>query len=168
MRFLLQVLVFMTVLAPAAFAQGEIPQSAVDFFKNYIRQEYAHDTSITDNYSSKAVIKVKKIYAPETNMPSRDIQIPFSQYKTMVINAMPQIKAENNVNEYYDVKYAWEGNNIRIFATRFEILKSYSSPYSVLIQKNWLGSWKIIEETAESSAVAKDEQRPSGVKFTVD
>jgi hypothetical protein len=63
---------------------------------------------------------------------------------------MPLAKARGDTNEYKDIKYMQEGNNVRITVTRHSNLKNYDSPLSLLVGKTAAGSWKILEEISES------------------
>ena len=63
---------------------------------------------------------------------------------------MPLAKAKGDYSIYSNVTFSEEGQNVRVKATRYSVLKKYSSPLSILIGPNEQGQWLILEELGES------------------
>lgn len=80
----------------------------------------------------------------------RELTIPAPQYKELARATMPLAKARGDLSTYTNVRYAVEGEGVRIRAKRFSELKKYDSPLSLLVKPSASGSWLIQEELSES------------------
>ena len=140
-----------TVIVIACIAQVAGAQSsftpAKQLFQKYSTLENKFDPSVADLYSDEALIRNTRRY-PDGR--KRTIEIPAAQYKRLIRSAMPVARARGDRNRYSSVKYAEEGSKVRITATRYSLLKKYSSPISLLVGVNDKGEWVILEEISES------------------
>lgn len=136
--------------AMAAFAGNE-PDTrlakAKELFDRYIRLESAFDGAIADLYSDDAVIKNKRTY-PTGQV--KELVIPATKYKELILAVMPLAKARSDTNEYSEMKYTIEGDGVRITAERYSNLKKYHSSLSLLVKPTASGAWLIYEELSES------------------
>jgi hypothetical protein len=78
------------------------------------------------------------------------LSLPAPAYKKMIRQVMPIAKERGDTSPFSEVKYAEEGENVRITATRFSELKKHSSPLSLLVGPSADGKWLIREERSES------------------
>lgn len=116
-------------------------------FERYISLAEAFDPAAADLYEDAALIKNKRTY-PNGKIEERTIPAP--QYKDLIRQIMPVAKARGDLNKYTKVKYSIEGDRVRINATRYSVLKKYSSPFSLLVGPGPEGHWLIYEEISES------------------
>lgn len=121
-------------------------EAAQSFFNNFVNLEQTFDPKVSDLYSENAVVKSTRIYP---NGTTRDLEIPMSQYKTLLITGLSIAKQNNDKSTYSDVNYEIGENSIKISAKRFNERKKYSANY-YLILKDESGELKIIEEFSES------------------
>jgi hypothetical protein len=126
---------------------GDGIEAAKHLFAEYVTLEKAFDSSICDLYSDQAVIKLTKTY-PDGK--KKKATLTGSAWKLVIRTAMPLAKQLDDTNEYYDVEYVVEGDNVRINATRHSNRKNYDAPTSILVGKNNDGKWLIIEEIVNS------------------
>jgi hypothetical protein len=63
---------------------------------------------------------------------------------------MPLAKTRGDTSAYADIKYAPDGDRVRITSVRFSKLKKYSSSLSMLVGPDKDGKWLIFEEISES------------------
>ena len=122
-------------------------EPAKQLFQKYITLENKFDPSVADLYADDALIRNTRRYP---NGQKRTIDIPALKYKELIRTAMPLAKARGDRNRYSQVKYKPEGNNVRITAMRYSLLKKYSSPISLLVGPNTKGDWIVLEEISES------------------
>lgn len=139
------------IIAVACVAQMAGAQSGVapakQLFQKYIALGNKFDPSLADLYSDKALIRNTRRYP---NGQKRTIEIPAAKYKELIRSTMPVAKARGDRNRYSYVKYRREGSNVRISATRYSLMKKYSSPISLLVGANDKGEWLVVEEISES------------------
>ena len=146
-RFRLMTVAFaVACLAPAAGAQSGVTP-AKELFQKYVALGSKFDPSLADLYSDDALIKNTRRY-PDGQ--KRTIEIPAAKYKELIRAVMPLAKAKGDRSRYTSVKYTPEGRNVRITATRYSLLKKYSSPLSLLVGADDKGEWRILEEISES------------------
>jgi hypothetical protein len=69
-----------------------------------------------------------------------------TEYKSLIREATPIAKARRDVSMYSNISYQREGARVWVRATRYSVLKQYSSPYALLIGPNASGQWLIYEE----------------------
>jgi hypothetical protein len=141
----------MAIIVMACVAQVAGAQSGVaparQLFQKYIALGNAFDSSLADLYSDEALIRNTRRYP---NGQKRTIEIPAAKYKELIRSAIAIAKAKGDKNRYSSVKYKREGGNVRISATRYSLMKKYSSPISLLVGANKEGEWQILEEISES------------------
>ncbi len=137
----------LTITVASGLASTDDLDKAKALFKQYVALETAYDPAVADLYVENAVIRNKRIY-PTGQV--RELTIPAAQYKTLIRTAMPLAKARGDYSTYSETSFTQEGQNVRIRAIRFSVLKQYSSPISILIGPDSSGMWAIFEELSES------------------
>lgn len=136
-----------TTTQPAASDQDKAVGHARKVFADLVALSDAFDPALADLYDDNALIRNKRVYPDRT---TRDLIIPANRYKGLIRAAMPLAKARGDRSTYSEVTYTPEAGRVRIAATRFSILKNYSSPISWLVGPNADGKWVIYEELSES------------------
>ncbi len=133
---------------PLGTSHGDPIAIARAFFERYVRLEHNFDTAQADLYADDAKIVNKRVYP---GGKTASVQIPALRYKNEVIRkGMADAKAKGDISNYSDETYTIEGNMVRIKATRYSVLKKYSSPISQLVGPDANGVWVIHEEISES------------------
>ena len=143
---LMNVAVAVVCLSQAAVAQSGVAP-AKELFQKYVALGNRFDPSLADLYSDDALIRNTRRYP---GGQKRTVEIPAVKYKELMRAAMPVAKARGDRNRYSSVKYTPEGRNVRITATRYSLMKKYSSPLSMLVSADGKGEWRILEEISES------------------
>jgi hypothetical protein len=141
------VVLLISMVALAAEAGDPAIDQAKRLFKRYVALGQAFDPAVADLYSDEALIENRRRY------PSGEVKtltLPAPKYKELIRAAMPAAKARGDRNTYSDVRYAIEGQGVRIVAKRFSELKKYSSPLSLLVKRDAKSAWLIYEERSES------------------
>ncbi len=143
---LLAATIALACVAQVAGAQSGVAP-AKQLFQKYIALGNNFDPSLVDLYSDEALIKNTRRYP---GGQKRTIEIPAAKYKELIRSTMPVAKARGDRNRYSSVKYALKGSNVRISATRYSLMKKYSSPIHLLVGADKKGEWQILEEITES------------------
>jgi hypothetical protein len=120
---------------------------ARSLFASYVARSDQFDESLADLYSDSAVIKVRRRYA---DGQVRLLEVSGVNYKKLVRAAIPVARSRNDKSAFSEIGYTLEGPNVRITATRYSVLKQYSSPYSMLCGPSPDGAWLILEELLET------------------
>lgn len=116
-------------------------------FDDYVRLGEAFDPALADLYADTAKISNRRVFPDDT---TREMAMPASSYKTLLRRVMPVAKEQNDVSRYSDVHYTVEGDNVRITATRYSVMKDYSAPHTLLVGPDTDGTWRVLEESGES------------------
>lgn len=116
-------------------------------FERFVQLTEAFDPTITDLYAETAKIGNRRIFPDGT---SREMAMPAPSYKALLRQVLPMAKAQNDLDRYSDVRYAVEGDNVRITAKRHSVMKDYSAPHTLLVGPDTDGTWRILEESGES------------------
>jgi hypothetical protein len=133
--------------ACASTSPPQAPSQAKTIFGNYQSLERSFDPAVADLYCDSALIRNVRTY-PDGK--KRTLELPAPKYKELIRSAMPLAKAKGDYSTYSGVTYAPEGDNVRITATRYSVLKNYSSPMSLLVGACNGGDLAILEEIGES------------------
>ena len=145
MRLISSIALFL-ICAVAAIA-GTPLDDAKKFFDRYVALEAAFDITAADLYHNDAKIQNTRTYPTGQK---RVQTMPAPAYKQLIKQAMPLAKERGDTNTYSDIKFAQEGDKVRVTASRYSNLKKYSSPVSLLVGPNKEGVWLIYEELSES------------------
>ena len=132
------------VLSAPALAQTKTPAGQI--FEEYQTKERTFDPSLADLYCDTAVIQNTRIYPTGQQ---RTLSFPATQYKALIGRAMPLAKAKGDYSTYSSVRFTQEPKGVRINATRYSVLKKYSSPISILVG-SCNGRVLILEELSQS------------------
>ena len=137
-------LIAAVLLAAAADAQSP---EAEQLFERYVSLSRAYDAALADLYDDHALIHNRRTYA---NGEVREITLPAMEYKSVLRKALPLAKARGDRSTYSEVRYAREGERVRISAARYSELKKYSSPLELVVGPASGSRWLIYEEHSES------------------
>ncbi len=134
------------VCRATAFAEDP-PAQAKELFDRYVALDKAFDPAIADLYSDEAKIAITRI-SPEGE--KRTSEIPASKYKDQIRLAMSMAKITEDKTAYTEVKYAQDGERVRITCVRSSGSLDPASALSLLVGPAPDGKWLIFEELAES------------------
>jgi hypothetical protein len=121
--------------------------NAKQVFADYQSLGRAFDPALADLYCDSALIRNIRTYP---GGKERTLELPAQKYKELIRAAMPVAKASSDYSTYSKVAYVAEGRNVRITATRYSVVKQYSSPISLLIGKCNSGRTGLLEEISRS------------------
>ncbi len=111
-------------------------------WERYVALEHAFDPKMVGLYWPDAVLYNERHYP----MGVRNMQVPFSQMRPLLIESMPVAKSRGDISDYTDVSFEREGaERVRIRSTRFNRLKQYEAPFEVVVTKGE-GGWRVAEE----------------------
>jgi hypothetical protein len=133
-------------LAATAWAQP-VEKSAAQLFQRYTALSRAYDAELVQLFDDHAVITNKRIYP---NGEVRETTLPAAQYKALLRKALPLAQQRGDRSTYSNVRYAREGERVRISASRYSELKKYASPLVLVVGPAPGGRWVIYEEHSES------------------
>lgn len=91
-----------------------------------------------------------KLGARSGETSSRTLELPAAQYKDLVRAAMPVARQRSDRSTFSSVAFTREGDAVRITASRYSLLKDYTSPISLKFAACDGGAWGILEEISES------------------
>jgi len=134
------------IVSGATFAEQPQTQAKAVFDK-YQSLEHSFDPALADLYCDSALIRNTRKY-PDGR--SRTIEIPAGKYKELIRASLPAARASGDYSTYSKVSYAPDGSNVRITATRYSVLKEYSSPMSLLVGSCGRSNWGVLEEIGQS------------------
>lgn len=132
---------------PAKTQASPQEANARALFEQFVRLGEAFDPALADLYADTAKISNRRIFPDGT---TREMAMPAPSYKTLLRQVMPVAKARNDVSRYSEVRYTVEGDNVRITATRYSVMKDYSAPHTLLVGPDSDGTWRVLEEAGES------------------
>lgn len=123
------------------------PAEAEALFAQYQAGERAFDPAVADLYCDNALIRNVRTY-PDGRQQA--MELPAPKYKQLLRSAMPAAAAQGDYSTYADVVYTVEGEGVRISASRYSVLKQYTSPISLLVGRCPAGGVGILEELSQS------------------
>jgi hypothetical protein len=144
-HILLSALVLLVTAGATLAKQPQAPASVI--FDKYQSLEHSFDPALADLYCDGALIRNSRKYP---NGQIRTIEIPAAKYKELIRAALPLAKASGDFSTYSHVSFEPEGSNVRVTATRYSVLKRYSSPMSLLVGSCGASGWGVLEEIGES------------------
>jgi len=133
-----------------ALAEDEQLAEARRFFERFVNLERSFDPAGLDLYADEARIVVVRKYP--AGLPDRVVELSGAQYKKVARPLLPAARAINDRAKYFDLRFSREGDGVRITGKRYSERKRFTGTYSVLIQRDASGDWRIVEERGESAA----------------
>lgn len=113
----------------------------------YVKLERAFDPAVADLYSDRAVCTNTRRYPDGT---SKLMTMSGSDIKKLIVQVAPISKQKGDANTYSNVDITpMAGGRYKISATRFSLMKKYSSPMTWIVGQEF-GKWVILEEHSES------------------
>ncbi|CAM3360806.1 hypothetical protein [Paracidovorax anthurii] len=145
MKLPLAILATTLLACHPAGAQSTAPAEAI--FSQYQSRERSFDPGIADLYCDTARIRNVRIYP---NGQQRAVEVPAARYQQMIRDAMPLAREKGDYSTYSAVAFTPEGAGVRVTASRYSVLRQYTSPISLLIGACQGGRWAILEELSQS------------------
>lgn len=137
------VLIALAVVQPSSCETNSLEDRARTFFACFVQISHAFDPVLADLYADEGRIVSVRRYSDGME---RKFEMNGAEYKSLIREAMPIAKARGDISTFTDVSYQRDGTRVRIRATRYSVLKQYSSPYSLLVGPGVSGQWLIYEE----------------------
>ena len=108
----------------------------------------AFDPELADLYADEAVIQHTRVYPTGA---TRALDFRGAEYKPLVRAAMPTARRRGDRDRFENVRYEpAAGGRVRITATRYNELKRYRSPFTLVVGPDASGTWRVIEERSQS------------------
>lgn len=139
-------LLFIASILCAGIGNAQTPEAA-RLFERYVALGRAFDAGLAELYDDNALIRNKRTY-PSGEV--REMTMPAAQYKSLLRKVMPLAQKRGDRSTYSDVRYAAEGERVRISAARYSELRRYTSPLVLVVGPAGGGRWLIYEEHSES------------------
>lgn len=144
MRFFFLSCLLLSIAMPA-HADGTTEARAL--FQRYQALAAAYDPAFADLYCDAAVVRNTRRFPDGTE---RTLELPAAQYKNLVRTTMPIARQRGDRSTFASVAFTREGDAVRITASRYSLLKDYTSPVSLKVAACADGAWGILEEISES------------------
>lgn len=135
------------LLSWTATSRAGDADSAKALFQRYQHLAAAYDPAFADLYCDAARVRNTRLYPDGT---TRTLEFPARQYKDIIRAAMPVAKQRGDRSTFSAVRFAPEGDAVRITASRHSVLKGYTSPVSLRVGACDGRGWGILEEISES------------------
>ena len=143
-----KIVFFIACVALAGLAQAQpVEKSAAQLFQRYVTLSRAYDAKLVELFDDNATIVNRRI---SPNGEVREMTLPAARYKALLRKALPLARERGDRSTYSNVRYAREGERVRISALRYSELKKYSSPLVLVVGPGPGGRWLIYEEHSES------------------
>jgi hypothetical protein len=148
-----------TLVGLAALAALGTPPAAADtiadgkaFITSYIVLTNSYRQALGDLYADDAALRVVSRLADGT---SREVHLTGAAYRTLLPRALPLARKRGEQVQFSDIRYTSEGDRIRITALRHALTDGpgapgYSAPHVMVIARDGLGRWLIVEEAGEA------------------
>lgn len=141
-----RIAIALTILCVSSLASAQTKTEAAAVFAQYQALERAFDPAVADLYCDNALIRNVRTYP---NGQQLTLELPAPKYKELVRTAMPLAKTKGDYSTYSNVEFSPAGDHTRISASRYSVLKNYSSPILLLVGQ--CGSkFGILEEISQS------------------
>ena len=122
--------------------------AAQAFFENYVELSDAYDDKVADLYSDSAVIRAFRRYPHGLE---RSMELSGSQWKSLLVRAMPIARAQADRSTYSNVEISVSGDKATIKADRYAVRKCYTDTgYYMVVERQPNGRYLIVEEYSET------------------
>jgi len=122
--------------------------AAQAFFENYVGLSDAYDDKVADLYADSAVIRACRRYPHGLE---RSMELSGSQWKALLIRAMPIARAQADRSTYSNVEVSVSGDKATIKADRYAVRKCYTDTgYYMVVERQAHGDYLIVEEYSET------------------
>ena len=127
--------------------------AAKAFFENYVALSDAYDDKVADLYADSAVIRTFRRYPHGLE---RSMELTGSQWKALLVRAMPIARAQADRSTYSNVEVSVSGDKTTIKADRYAERKCYTDTgYYLVIARQPNGEYLIVEEYSETQPQSK-------------
>ena len=107
-----------------------------------------YDEKVATLYSDDAVIRTYHRYPHGLE---RAMELSGSQWKALLVKAMPLAKAQADRSTYSNVEVSVTGSKAKIKANRYSVGKCYTdTEYFMVIERQSSGAYLIVEEYSET------------------
>ena len=142
------IIAVIVLLAPFISQIAVAEESAKKLFKKYIQLSESFDSSIANLYSDNAKIHAYRKYPYGTE---RAMELSGTQWKQLLVQALPIAKAQNDKSIFSDVTISKYGDGFKIKANRYSNRKCYTDlNYYMVVAPVKSNKLQIIEEYSET------------------
>jgi hypothetical protein len=141
----------LVVISPLANAAGS--EDVRKFFDEYVERANAFDAGIAEMYSPNARIITLRD-------GSEKLEMSGSQWKQLLVRAMPIAKERGDTSKFDKVKVSAHGDGFRVTAVRISAVKCVSDPNYHLDVVRKDDRWVVVEEYTETVSLSRC--KPSG------
>ena len=147
-----RVFTFLTIVASLAavtvWADSTDTKAARAFFAEYVKLGDTYDEKVANLYSDGAVIRTYRRYPHGLE---RSMELSGSQWKALLVKAVPLAKAQADRSTYSNVEVSVTGPKAKIKANRYSVGKCYTdTEYFMVIERQSSGAYLIVEEYSET------------------
>jgi len=136
-------------LRPRRLNRQRVPQT---FFEKYVELSDAYDEKVADLYSDSAVIRAYRRYPHGL---ARSMELTGSQWKALLVKAMPLAKAQADRSAYSNIEVSVTGDKAKIKANRYAVRKCYTDTgHYLVVERQPDGAYLIVEEYSETQPQA--------------
>lgn len=122
--------------------------AAQAFFENYVALSDAYDDKVADLYSDNAVIRAFRRYPHGLE---RSMELTGSQWKALLVKAMPLARAQADRSTFSDVEVSVTGTRAKIKANRYAARKcNTDTGYYMVVERQPDAKYLIVEEYSET------------------
>ena len=151
-----RVFTFLTIVASLAVvsvqADSTDTKAARAFFTKYIELGDRYDEKVANLYSDGAVIRTYRRYPHGLE---RSMELSGSQWKALLVKAMPLAKAQADRSTYSNIEVSVTGPKAKIKANRYSVGKCYTdTEYFMVIERQSSGAYLIVKEYSETQPQA--------------
>ena len=138
--------------AVSVWADSTDTKAARAFFTKYVELGDRYDEKVANLYSDGAVIRTYRRYPHGLE---RAMELSGSQWKALLVKAMPLAKAQADRSTYSNVEVSVTGPKAKIKANRYSVGKCYTdTEYFMVIERQSSGAYLIVEEYSETQPQA--------------
>lgn len=119
-----------------------------EFFNRYVSLSDNFDPAVGDLYSETAMIHSYRVYPHGLE---RGMELSGTQWKQLLIKAMPLAKAKNDKSSFTNIAISKQDKNYKIKADRYSLTKCYKdNKYYMIISPRSRGGFHVVEEYMET------------------
>jgi hypothetical protein len=137
-----------SLVAVSVSADSTDTKVARAFFAKYVELGDAYDEKVATLYADNAAIRTYRRYPHGLE---RAMELSGTQWKTLIVKAMPVAKAQADKSTYSDIEISTTGSKVKIKAKRYSVRKCYTDTgYFMVIERQTNGEYLIVEEYFET------------------
>ena len=146
-KFLLVVMLFITMLMTGMQAKADDSAAAREFFDNYVKAANSYSPTLEQMYSPSAKI-IRQVVKPDGTLV--DVNTDTATYIKQMKLGQAGAKLRNYKNTYTDVKVTKAGDGYKISSMRQPAGENYKLKTYMVVKKQPNGKWILTEEMMQT------------------